>query len=189
MENKNLLTSLVVLVLVAVVVFVYFKNNPTEEYQAVDNAIPATTNTQANTQANTLINNNPQSVKPLTADEKQLLANVPKDSDSKEAREARFVLADTLGILTNKLTLNGCSADPVVTKIKINETLAVTNVGAKETSFGFDKDKIVTIASGQTANVVMAFKNGFGMYGYGCPDQLHLGLVGYIIVIPGTNAN
>ncbi|MDO8408290.1 MAG: hypothetical protein Q7S95_03605 [bacterium] len=117
----------------------------------------------------------------LSDDLKKLFA-VPAESATSEEKKAHYILADRMSVTTGPIEIQGCTANPVVLKVKQGARFVVKNTGDKEYSFGFDTK--VTIAPGKEATVVAEFKNGMGIYGYGCDNQTIKHPIGFVMVVP-----
>lgn len=117
----------------------------------------------------------------LSEDEKKLF-NSPAQNASAEEKRAHYDLAVRMSTESDKLEIKNCVATPVVMRVRLNSTFSVKNSGSNEIEFGFDKK--VKIAPGNTVQVKADFKNGVGLYGYGCSDQQLSRAVGFLIVMP-----
>lgn len=122
----------------------------------------------------------------LTAAQKTLLFNVPTEKSTDAEKRAHFALATQVAVAADTLELNKCTANPVVISVKQGDTFKVKNSGTQDIQFGFDADKRVSIAAGATATIKADFKNGLGIYGYGCPDPTITHPIGFVLVEPAS---
>ena len=163
-SNKNIIIALVV---IAVVLgFVIFKQK---------SGINSESPTAANTQTFSFFDEN------LTADEKKLFY-VPMPDASKEEVMAHFELALKMAQTNGQIIITDCAAVPSVLKVKLGETFNVKNAGNKEIEFGFDS--MVKILPGKTVKITANFKNGVGLYGYGCENPDVQRSIGFVLVSP-----
>lgn len=110
----------------------------------------------------------PDSTGNLTEDEKVLLTTPGKDA-TKEQVDTLSALAAKLATPGDTITIKDCAANPVVLKTKFGSTITVTNAGSTDVHFGVGDERTV-VAAGKSAKVALKYKNGPGLYGYGCDD-------------------
>lgn len=169
-------TIIGVLVAVAVIlgIMIFYKG---QDKQAAD----TTQNGAGNDNKPTTQTNEPpaSSFAGLTDQEKKLFT-VPGSDATNEEKGAHYEFAFSLAQDTGRITINGCKADPAVLKVQLNKTFKVTNAGNAAIEFGFDKK--MNIAAGATVEFKADFKNGAGLYGFGCGDSSIQRPIGFVIV-------
>lgn len=101
---------------------------------------------------------NTQFDKSLSEDEKTLLYSASPD----------YQLATKLAVAAAEVAIENCTAKPTILKVKYGSEITVKNNGSSDFKFGVDPDKNTTIPAGKSAAVKIDFKNGAGLYGYGC---------------------
>ena len=118
----------------------------------------------------------------LTADEKKLF-NPPATTAPAADKKAHYELALRMSTESDALEIKNCVATPVVIRVRLGSTFSVKNAGSSEIDFGFGEK--VKIAPGASAPVKADFKNGVGVYGFGCSDTKAVSrLIGYVMVMP-----
>ncbi len=183
MESTNK-TVVSVLILLAIVLGagIYFKYNPISTGQPAVETNSNNTNTTTPT-TSTVQNTTPSTNYPtLTADEKALF-NTPGPTATKAELDAFSTLVAKYAVAGTSVTIKDCTASPEVLKIKLGSKFTVDNKGTTDIHFGFNTDR--TLVSAGTSTVITAnFKNGAGIYGYGCDDQKLNRAIGILLVTP-----
>ena len=110
-----------------------------------------------------------------------MMANYTRNATAAEKR-AHYDLAVKLSLEGGSLVIKNCATNPDVLSVRLNSTFTVNNGGTKEIEFGFDTK--TKIAPGASATIKADFKNGVGLYGFGCTDTNLSRQIGYILVMP-----
>lgn len=120
----------------------------------------------------------------LTGDEKKLLTQVPTKSSSQEELMAHYNLAVKLAVISSQLEIGNCETKPLVLKVKDGSSFTIKNSSDKDRAISFDADNTIYVPAGKTHVQQVKFKNGPGLYGYGCdfPDIRQTG--GFVLVEP-----
>lgn len=170
--NKNffLVFILVFLVVTALVLgFVIMKPKPNY------------TNNNSNNPSQSPSNNQPS--KNLTDDEKKVML-VPAPGSDASAFSAHFDLATKLAVSSPELEVGDCMIKPVVIKVKDGSELIIKNSSKEDRLLSFDKDNVVSVSAGKTHKMKVDFKNGPGLYGYGCDMPDIQKTAGFVLVEP-----
>lgn len=191
MQNSHKVLVAVLIVIAAGLGLAVYNRNRPESLKRVDNPTNTNTTNTGTNQQNPPSGQNPTvkdhiDFSALTDAQKQQLFNVPSETASDAEKKAQFALASRVAVATGMLDLNNCTADPVVLSVKLGDSFKVKNSGSQEVKFGFDADKRVSIAVGATVTIKADFKNGVGIYGYGCPDASVNHPIGFIMVQPAS---
>lgn len=132
-------------------------------------AVPSEQTGNQNTQTNNNQQNTQTQPKELTADEKIIFSN-PGPNTSKEDLALFSSTIAKLAVPGDTVTVNNCTATPQVLKMKYGSKFTVKNAGTAEIHFGFGTDRTL-IAPGASAQLTANYKNGAGIYGFGCDDK------------------
>lgn len=173
-NNKNKTPSiekvlLAVLLVVAIGLgfAIYSKEKKTQVKESVNlNMVSASTRTE--------------STEGLT-DEEKILFYSPAGEDQEKRAEVFFGLVNKLAVEGNKIVINDCRAVPVVLKIIFGSIFTVENIGQKDINFGIGDEKVL-VKAGQSQKVKADYKNGVGVYGYGCGDPTLNRSVGMLLI-------
>lgn len=126
-------------------------------------------------------NSNEIAVGENLTDEEKVLLYSPGVENKEEEAQVFFGLVNKLAVAGNKIVINDCNAVPVVLKIGFNSTFTVENVGKKDINFGIGDEKVM-VRAGQSQNIKASYKNGPGVYGYGCDDPTLNRSVGMLLI-------
>ena len=183
MDSKNK-TIVSVLVLLAVVLgaAIYFKYNPVSTSQTA----PLTNNNPVNTTPGTQVTpTTPAATNypALTADEQAMFATPPGPNATKAQLDAFSALVAKNAVAGNTITVKDCTASPDVLKIKSGDKFTVNNKGTTDIHFGFDTERTL-VGAGTSALITASYKNGPGIYGYGCDDKTLNRAIGILMITP-----
>ena len=67
------------------------------------------------------------------------------------------------------VVIKDCTASPIVLKIKYGSTFTVDNKGTTDIHFGVNDERTL-VKAGSSSKIKASYKNGPGIYGYGCDD-------------------
>lgn len=115
----------------------------------------------------------------LTSEESAVL-NTPDINASVEERQRHFELARSIAQDADYLDIGGCSASPVVLRTKKGLQVMARNQNTSDHTIVFNQDLIYPIPAGETKKLEDVFKQGAGLYGYGC--DAYPGTAGLILV-------
>jgi len=119
----------------------------------------------------------------LTEDQKKLLQVPTKDSSQEEIR-AHYNLALKLSVASSVLDIANCDVNPMVLKVKDGSSFTIKNSGNQDRSISFDRDNTIYVPAGKTHVQKAQFKNGPGLYGYGCDLPSIQQAAGFVLVEP-----
>jgi hypothetical protein len=143
---------------------------------------PVASKTQNNSQAQSAPAASTVLPSGLTDQEKQILVP-PKPDASNEQKAKHYQLATQMAKEADTLTLNNCEIPtPLVYQVKMGADIQITNNSENEITISFDPDHKYTIPANATQAIQPKFKQGQGIYGYGCSNQNRL--VGFLYLVP-----
>jgi hypothetical protein len=131
-------------------------------------------------------NNNSTQTKPSEVngdltDEQKVLRYNPKDGSGAESSQVFLSLVNKLAVTKNELEIRDCVSSPTVLKVKFGSGFIVNNKGKSDINFGI-LDERVLVRAGEKKEVVANYKNGTGIYGYGCDDPSLNRSVGILVI-------
>jgi len=118
----------------------------------------------------------------LTADQK-IIFNAPGQGASEAQLKTFSELVNKLAVGGDKITIKDCTASPEVLRTKFGSTITVENKGSTDIHFGVGSDRVL-VKAGESTKVKIDFKQGPGVYGYGCDQQNLQRSIGVLLVIP-----
>jgi|SRR3989344_2261893 len=118
----------------------------------------------------------------LTEQQKALFYNPGPDA-SQEQRDEFFKLAEKAAVSGQLISINGCTASPDVLKAAVGSKISVRNTGTTDIMWGVSEDK-VAVKAGATVDVTALFKQGSGLYGYGCENPGVRRAIGMVLITP-----
>ncbi len=169
MINTKIITIILVVIAVVLLMFIFKPNLPENITQS-----PTTSPTPTPRQ----INQN------LTQDENKLLSQVPTQGSSPEELMAHYNLAVKLAVSSSQLEIGGCEVKPLVLKVKDGSSFTIKNSSGEDRSISFDADNTIFVPAGKTHVQQVKFKNGPGLYGYGCDFPDIRQAAGFVLVEP-----
>jgi hypothetical protein len=105
----------------------------------------------------------------LTELEEALFNNPGKDGTDEEHRAYSQLIAQN-ATDGNTIFIKDCTAKPVVLRMSYGGMLSVNNQGTTDIHFGFGDERTL-VKAGTSQTIKTDFKNGRGIYGYGCDDK------------------
>lgn len=162
---------IIALVVIAVVLGILIYSNKPDQPKS-NNTSSSTTSSQDQSKDNKIASD-PAYDKDLTADEKALLT----------AESPDYKLATKVAVATSEIEVKDCKATPSIAQVKYGSSFTVKNAGTKEFKFVIDPSSPVTIGAGKSATIKADFKNGEGLYGYGCNNPAVQRAIGLILAI------
>jgi len=185
MQNKKLLTFLLIILLVVAVLFVfgYLRNLQIDETNNQTLTNDESSGTSINNQQEPF-EDQPQGAKPssqtnLSADEKAALA--ASSGESAVDVNQQVVLATKVAKEMGSINVAGCQLDPAVLKVKYKTNFTLKNSGSDEVSVVFYADNKAHLvpALGEVSVKADFGKQGAGLFGYYCRagSNVYQGLV------------
>lgn len=148
---------------------IYRKNNPSLEdpnYETNKNSSLAT--------------NSNLSDENLTEEERILLYHHPKDA-TEEQRLAFAEFVNQKATEGDTIVVKDCTAKPIVLKTSYNSTFTVDNQGTTDINFGVSDERTL-VKAGSKAKIKANYRNGPGIYGYGCDDTTLRRSIGVLLL-------
>lgn len=167
LKSESLIVLLVAVALV-LGVSIYFKNK--QDVRTVSEP-----NTQMPTGGAGVDNN-------LTAEEKVLFYNPGPDAPKADF-DKFFSQVNQSAVDGNKIVINDCKASPLVLRIKHGDSLTIDNQGTTDIHFGF-QDERTLVKAGTNEKIAAKYKNGHGIYGYGCDNTSVARSIGVLLITP-----
>lgn len=162
---------IVILLVVAVVlgVSIYLKNRP------------ATEGNYASTNKAGAVRVSPVDEKLM--EEERILFHNPGPDAPRSDFDTFFSQVNKSAVDGDKIVINDCKATPLVLRVKYESTFTVENKGAQDINFGFESEKTL-VKAGTSKKIKANYKNGHGIYGYGCDNPEVARSIGVLLITP-----
>lgn len=161
-DFTNTTISALVIIAAGLGIAIYIKNNPV--------LIKSTVKVAQRYEPNNL------------TDLEKRISDTPGMDSSNEVKEAYSNLINQNAVDGYSLVINDCKASPLVLRVRYGDEISVTNKGKNDIHFGFGDERTL-VRSGQSQKIKINFKNGAGIYGYGCDDEAYDRSIGVLKVL------
>lgn len=105
----------------------------------------------------------------LTDLEKSILINPSQNASDEEKKAYSKIIGDNAKD-GQTIFVKDCTARPIVLRMSYGAELNVINEGTTDIHFGFGDERTL-VKAGTSTKIPTTFKNGRGIYGYGCDDR------------------
>jgi hypothetical protein len=114
--------------------------------------------------------------------DRQAVLQTPRNTSTKEERDAHFKIVQRLAVLSDTLDITGCSPDPLVTKHRLISDLQVTNRDDVPHELQVNPQHLYKVPAHGSISIPPDLGSGTGVYGYGCDNSLNA--VGLLFIVP-----
>jgi hypothetical protein len=118
----------------------------------------------------------------ISAEDRTAVLQTPRNTSTKEERDAHFKIVQRLAVMSETLDVSGCNPNPLVLKHRQIQDIQVTNKDDVPHELQVNPQHLYTVPAHGSISIPPDFGSGTGVYGYGCDNSLNA--VGLFFIVP-----